>query len=77
MKRLLKLSFILSLVMNAALGQVKIGDNPQTIDPASVLELESNSRVLVITKATTAQMETIEPQRGGMVYNTDTECIHY
>ncbi|ASV31215.1 hypothetical protein CJ263_13880 [Maribacter cobaltidurans] len=67
----------MSLVTNEALGQVKIGDNPQTIDPASVLELESNSKVLVITKATTAQMETIAPQRGGMVYNTDTECIHY
>ncbi len=58
-------------------GQIKIGDNPQNIDDASVLELESSSKVLVITRVTTAQMETIAPQRGGMVYNTDTACIHY
>ncbi len=58
-------------------GQIKIGDNPQNIDGASVLELESSSKVLVITRVTTAQMEAIAPQRGGMVYNTDTACIHY
>ncbi|WP_419212358.1 hypothetical protein ACNR9Q_16695 [Maribacter sp. X9] len=59
------------------LGQIKIGDNPQNIDPSSVLELESNSKVLVITRVSTAQMDAIIPQRGGMVYNTDTECIYY
>jgi len=58
-------------------GQIKIGDNPQNIDPSSVLELESTSRVLVITRVNTVQMEAITPQRGGVVYNTDTECLHY
>ncbi|PIB29802.1 hypothetical protein BFP75_02840 [Maribacter sp. 4G9] len=61
----------------AAVAQIKIGDNPQNIDPSSLLELESSSRVLVISKVSTLQMETITPQRGGLVYNTDTECIHY
>ncbi|RRQ47796.1 hypothetical protein DZC72_15645 [Maribacter algicola] len=61
----------------AAFAQIKIGDNPQNIDPGSLLELESNSRVLVISKVSTEQMEAIAPQRGGIVYNTDTECIHY
>ncbi len=58
-------------------GQIKIGDNPQNIDPASLLELESSSRVLVISRVSTPQMEAIAPQRGGVVYNTDTECLHY
>ncbi len=58
-------------------GQIKIGDNPQTLNPASVLELESSSRVLVITRVTTAQMNTITPLRGALVYNTDVDCIHY
>jgi len=58
-------------------GQIKIGDNPQNIDGASVLELESNSRVLVITRITTSQMESIVPNPGALVYNTDTQCIHY
>ena len=65
------------LAVHAAFGQIKIGDNPQNIDPASVLELESSSRVLVITRVNTSQMTAIAPQRGGIIYNTDTECIHY
>ncbi|NHF60808.1 hypothetical protein FK220_015745 [Flavobacteriaceae bacterium TP-CH-4] len=58
-------------------GQVKIGDNPQTIDPASLLELESNTMALVITRVTTPQMEAILPSPGAMVYNTDTQCVYY
>ncbi|MBQ4916128.1 hypothetical protein J8L85_16865, partial [Maribacter sp. MMG018] len=77
MKRLVVLFILMTTAVTSTFGQIKIGDNPQNIDGASVLELESNSRVLVITKATTAEMEAITPLRGGMVYNTDTECIHY
>jgi hypothetical protein len=58
-------------------GQIKIGDNPQNIDPSSVLELESSSRVLVITRVSSAEMDAITPIRGAMAYNTDTQCIHY
>ena len=59
------------------IGQIKIGDNPQNIDATSVLELESNSRVLVITRINTAQMNAITPLPGAVVYNTDLQCIHY
>ncbi|MEW2919915.1 hypothetical protein AB1A65_00505 [Muricauda sp. ANG21] len=65
------------LAITSLQAQVKIGDNPQSIHPASVLELQSNNRVLVITRVTDAQMSTINPLRGAMVYNTDAECIHY
>src|SRR5690606_9822172 len=58
-------------------GQVKIGDNPQNLDSASILELESTSRALVISRVTTAQMNAIAPLRGAMVYNTDTDCLYY
>ncbi len=58
-------------------GQIKIGDNPQNIDPSSVLELESGTRVLVITRLTTVEMEAITPIRGALAYNTDTQCVHY
>ncbi|SHH10709.1 hypothetical protein [Flagellimonas flava] len=69
---------ILGLLMVTSLkAQIKIGENPQTLDPNSVLELESSSRVLVITRMTTVQMESISPLRGAMVYNTDTECVHF
>jgi len=58
-------------------GQIKIGDNPQNIDPSSVLELESSERVLVITRVTTAEMDAILPLQGALVYNTDLQCVHY
>ncbi|ASO03615.1 bZIP transcription factor [Arenibacter algicola] len=69
--------FFCLLLGMAVQAQIKIGDNPQNIDPSSVLELESSSRVLVITRVNTAQMDAIVPSAGALVYNTDVECIHY
>ena len=64
-------------LFTAASGQIKIGDNPQNIDAASVLELESNDRVLVITRISEAQMNSIVPSQGALVYNIDAQCIFY
>ncbi|TMM56133.1 hypothetical protein FEE95_16020 [Maribacter algarum] len=58
-------------------AQVKIGDNPQNIDPSSVLELESTDKVLVITRVTTAQMNAIVPSEGALCFNTDLQSVHY
>jgi hypothetical protein len=58
-------------------SQIKIGNNPQNIDASSVLELESNSRVLVITRINDAQMNAITPLEGALVYNIDEECVFY
>ena len=60
-----------------ASAQVKIGDNPQNIDAASVLELESTNRVLVITRVDAAQMAAIVPNPGALVYNTSEGCVFY
>ncbi|PKA99306.1 hypothetical protein B0O79_3012 [Flavobacteriaceae bacterium MAR_2009_75] len=65
------------LVTTAAQAQVKIGDDPQTIDAASLLELQSSDKVLVITRVDSLQMMTIVPNRGAMVYNTTADCIYY
>ncbi|MCL6268322.1 hypothetical protein, partial [Flagellimonas myxillae] len=65
------------LVISSLQAQIKIGENPQNLNPASVLELESTSRVLVITRMTNVQMENTTPLRGAMVYNVDTECVHF
>ncbi|MER3318712.1 MAG: hypothetical protein RIB79_10520 [Allomuricauda sp.] len=71
-------SLIIGLLMiNTLSGQVKIGNNPQNLNPASVLELESTTRALVITRVTDAQMNLINPLEGAVVYNTDQECLHY
>ena len=58
-------------------GQIKIGDNPQNLDPGSVLELESGNRALVITRLSDAQMNNLTPLRGAIVYNLDAGCIYY
>ncbi|MEH6779723.1 MAG: hypothetical protein V7461_15965, partial [Maribacter arcticus] len=77
MKAIILFILFIMLTIPTVFGQIKIGDNPQNIDPASVLELESTSKVLVITRVSTLEMEAITPQRGGIVYNIDTECINY
>ncbi|MFT4832972.1 MAG: hypothetical protein ACI815_002635, partial [Psychroserpens sp.] len=58
-------------------AQIKIGDNPQNINAASVLELESTSRALVLTRVNNTQMNAINPLQGALVYNTETKCVHY
>ncbi|MGJ8735330.1 hypothetical protein [Zobellia laminariae] len=68
-------SFFISLHMLQA--QVKIGENSSSIHPTSVLELESTSRALVLTRLTDAQMLAITPLQGAIVYNVDQECIYY
>lgn len=59
-------------ILNA---QVKVGDNPDIIDSNSILELESNNKVLVITRLTETQMNALSPLHGALVYNTDAQCI--
>ncbi|MEL7269645.1 MAG: hypothetical protein AAGL34_08730 [Bacteroidota bacterium] len=77
MKNRLLCVLFLSLSCVLSWGQIKIGENPQSLDIFSVLELESTSRALVITRVNTAQMENMTPLRGALVYNTETQCIHF
>ncbi|BFP39804.1 hypothetical protein FGF1_06490 [Flavobacteriaceae bacterium GF1] len=65
------------MALTSARAQVKIGDNPQNINPTSLLELESTSSALVITRVSEAQMTGMAPLRGALVYNTDEECVFY
>ncbi|WP_298326789.1 hypothetical protein [uncultured Dokdonia sp.] len=74
MKKLLILSCFLLLSISA-FGQVKIGDNPNTINGSSLLELESTNKVLVATRVSTSQMNAITPLSGGLVFNTDENCF--
>lgn len=66
--------FILLLV-NLTFGQVKIGDNINTIDNGSLVELESDSKVFVVTRVSSTQMNSITPLNGALIYNTDDECL--
>ena len=68
MKAIIFFILLTMLTIPTVFGQIKIGDNPQNIDPASVLELESSSKVLVITRVSTLEMEAITPQRDGLTF---------
>ncbi|WP_418498997.1 beta strand repeat-containing protein [Flagellimonas sp.] len=77
MKTYISYLVIALLMAHTLTAQVKIGDNPQTLNPSSILELESTSSVLVITRVTDVQMNAITPLRGALVYNTNQNCLHY
>ncbi len=58
-------------------SQVKVGANPNTIDSASIMELESSNKALVLTRLNTSEMNNINPLNGAVIYNMDTACVHY
>ncbi|WP_282117780.1 hypothetical protein [Maribacter aquivivus] len=58
-------------------AQIKIGDSPSIINNSSLLELESTGKVLVITRVSNEEMMAITPLTGGMVYNSDENCLFY
>lgn len=74
MKNLIKLISI--LVSFSAIGQIKIGDNPNTINSNSILELESTNKGLLLPRvaltATTASSPLSSHTEGMSIYNTAT-----
>ncbi|MGB5238940.1 MAG: hypothetical protein WBN59_15025, partial [Flavobacteriaceae bacterium] len=77
LKTKLTVCFLSICLGQMAFGQIKIGDNPQNLDPNSVLELESTNRVLVIPRITDAQMNAITPLRGALIFNIDNQCVYF
>lgn len=56
-------------------AQVKVGDNPTTINPNAVLEIESTSKGVLLPRLTTVQRNTMaNVVPGTMIYNTDVKC---
>ncbi|NAY92469.1 hypothetical protein GTQ34_11105 [Muricauda sp. JGD-17] len=73
-----KILFLLALVgPMAVFSQVKVGANPEIIDPGSIMELESTNKALVLTRLNNEQMANLNPLNGALVYNVDTSCLHY
>ncbi len=75
MKKLVLILFFLSFGISMA--QVKIGNDINSIDGSSLLELESSNKALVLTRLSNAEMSSITPLNGALIYNTDTNCIYY
>src|SRR2546425_13048962 len=73
-KQLLLTASLLTLGM-AANAQVKIGTNPGTIDPSSVLELEGTNKAFYLNRVSLTSIGDIvtvpNPKAGMEVYNTN------
>lgn len=74
-KPVLLLACILMLLFNVSFAQVKIGNNPNTIDPNSILELESTSKGFLPPRVALNSTTNVAPLTGtvpsGMlVYST-------
>ena len=68
--------FLLLITSLSSFAQVKIGNDVSTIHDSSLLELESATKVLVLTRVRNSEMLGITPLNGALVYNTDTKCVH-
>jgi hypothetical protein len=68
--------FCFSLSISITFSQVKVGENPNSINPSAVLEAESTSKGFLPPRMTTAQRDAIQsPAIGLMIFNTSTYCV--
>ncbi|WP_324024257.1 hypothetical protein QSV08_14420 [Maribacter sp. BPC-D8] len=73
-KTYILITFFLTITY-CSYAQVKIGDDVSSIHNSSLLELESTSKVLVLSRVSNTQMLQITPLNGAMVYNIDNQCV--
>lgn len=77
MKKIILSLSLFSLLIFDLNAQVKIGDNPNTINAASMLEIESTTKGLLIPRMTTAQRNAIvTPPNGMQIFNTTTNLLN-
>ncbi len=68
----LKQFFLLGclLLSSASIAQVKIGNNPTSVDPSAVFEIESTSKGVLVSRMTNAQRDAIAtPANGLLIFN--------
>ena len=74
MKAFIFVSFILFFIN--IFSQVKVGENPNTINPSAGLEIEYTNKGFLPPRMTTAQRDAIQnPAEGLQIYNTTTKCV--
>ncbi len=77
--KMLRIFLILSITflgVQQTFAQIKIGDNPGTIDPNAVLDLESTNKGFLLPRMTTVLRTAMTPSNGMMVYDTDAKCTY-
>ncbi len=76
----MKFLFLLGLMLLftcISVAQVKIGGDPETIHPHSLLELKSHTKALILTVVTDLEMQAITPLNGALVFNIDQGCVFF
>jgi hypothetical protein len=79
MKKASLLLRLLALVLfaNTLQAQIKLGDNPGTIDVNSLLELESTTKGLLFPRIDSTNMVNMaSPPRGMVLFNTTKNCLY-
>ena len=70
---------LLLISMSQLQAQIKIGDNPQTIHPNALLELESTTKGLLIPRMTTTQRDAAfdlsKSPAGILIFNTTIQAL--
>ena len=72
--------FVLLCFSQNSWGQVKLGNNPATIDPSALLELDSTTHGLLLPRMTSAQRDALPMETsptGLLIFNTDINEIQY
>lgn len=65
------------LISMGANAQLKIGDNPTSINSSAILEIESTNKGLLLPRMTTTQRDASikTPAAGLLIYNTSTNAL--
>lgn len=69
---------VFTIVLSKANAQLKIGDNPTSINKSSILELESNSQGLLLTRLSasdTVTINTLNPPDGMIIFLTSDKSL--
>ena len=74
------IAIVFLLLSQNSWGQIKLGQNPQSIDPAALLDLESSTKGLLLPRLTSAERDAIpmgSSPVGLVIYNTDANELQY
>jgi len=76
MKKNTILTFAMLIIFGAN-AQLKVGDNPTTINASAILEIESTNQGLLLPRMTTTQRDASikSPTAGLVIYNTSTNAL--
>ena len=78
MKKLFHLSITMLIIISTATAQNNVGIGTPTPDPSAIVEMQSNSKGMLIPRMTTLQRLAIgTPANALMVYDTDLNCFYF